>query len=551
MSSVSIVFIFEQCFPGVFKYNEKYDELLFNVNEVDVNKFPSNLRNIWYKYFPQLINKYHKLAKVYDETKLMSDIEHDELLEFIPEKLINRDDLKDRVFHKLLENDYNFLKLTDRSDRKHHKFYYCVQYDTPQLKGWNVNEYLKSGLLKVKDLKPFMLPHVGHEYVIQWTNRFKSTEAWELFTNTEHDKLLNFEGLTPEMTTLISNSIISSLSIKRQLEGIHDKNLLNTCSIKYYECFDLDEFSIQVFIFNSIIDKFNSSNDKLKSEVNAVVPKICQKLANSTIYNQLLHNYTMEPFVSYWSQYHASLITLIQHNIEATDMILELFPQVVSNWFHSAITTKLINSQNFTEYWNKYNERFTDRQRWINDCCLDWIKTYHEEPPLQIYISPNTSNGQGTTYNYWNQYVNPATTPNEMKSLAYWQYMVSTKGKKRNPNDTVMYSFFSNTDENKIIFCKSDVELREPAKGRYSISVPFSLLKPFLHEELETNDICRFTHLTKNDWNKIAGGNDNIDVVVFNEMKNYYGDRTPLKQVLDYLVEQIEIKFDVECEVMN
>ena len=225
-----------------------------------------------------------------------------------------------------------------------------------------------------------------------------------------------------------------------------------------------------------------------------------------------------------------------------------MFPKAVGKWFESLIESKTINKDNWLEYWNKYNKSIN-----IGNCCYLWIKTYHDEPPLEIYISPNSTCGEynRNTCQTWADCVNRCTIPKEMTSMNYWQYMIESKGKKRNPNQSTMYSFFSNTDENKIIFCRSDVELQEPAKARYNIPVLFSELKPFLHEEIITNDICSFTHLTKDDWNKVAGGNDRIDVVVFSEMKNIYKERTPLKQVLSYLVENIEINFSVECDKLN
>jgi hypothetical protein len=221
---------------------------------------------------------------------------------------------------------------------------------------------------------------------------------------------------------------------------------------------------------------------------------------------------------------------------------------VIAEWFAQRIETKAINSSNFTEYWEKWGSRINNNSR--AELCGKWIQYQKEEPPLPIYVSPNTTCG---SYNQspnriWCTYVNPATIPKEMTSINYYDYMIATKGRKRNPNHTTMYTFFSNTDENKIIFCKSDVELFSPARPRYSIAVEYDKLKPFLHEELDTNGICSFTHLTKDDWNKVAGGNDTFDVVCFSEMKNVYRERTPLKEVLNHFVTAIALQFDIEPE---
>jgi hypothetical protein len=132
----------------------------------------------------------------------------------------------------------------------------------------------------------------------------------------------------------------------------------------------------------------------------------------------------------------------------------------------------------------------------------------------------------------------------EMLSMKYYDYMVKSNGVKRNPNQTIMYSYFSNSNENKLIFCKSDVELLDPAIPRYYIPVEFKKLKQYLHEDLLTTDICMFTQLTKNDWEKVAGGKEDIDIVAFNDMKNVYRERMPLKEVIKYLIDNIEIEFD-------
>ena len=157
-------YIFANTFPELFNYDEKYDELNFKdgvipkILEYDVHK-----RNIWYKYYQMVLETYEKayrksnLKSVYNEEKLMEDIENDTLLPYIPNNLISvyrlNNEFRDRVFHKLFEDDYNFQRLTSPSDRRHFKFNYCVNYED----GLNLNTYLDKDLIDVFQVKDFLL----------------------------------------------------------------------------------------------------------------------------------------------------------------------------------------------------------------------------------------------------------------------------------------------------------------------------------------------------------------------------------------------------------
>ena len=238
----------------------------------------------------------------------------------------------------------------------------------------------------------------------------------------------------------------------------------------------------------------------------------------------------------------------IQFYPELTDQLLFANPGQIEPWFEKEIEHKDIDKNNFSELFSKmFTQSELKHPSRESTLSFTWIKTYHEEPPFEIYQSPNYNVKGETLASIWREHVNSSTVPKEMISMSYYNYMIATHGQKKNPNFAIMYTFFSNSLENKIIFCKSDIEFTEPAKLRYQIPVDYAKVKPFLHEELATNDICMFTSVTKDDWNKIAGGNDAYDVVVFSDSKDIYRNRTPLKQVIKHIIDHIEIKFDVEC----
>ena len=549
-------FVFNNLFVNVFKYDAKYNELSFAGNDVDISSFPINLRSIWYKYYPSLLAKYKKLGKVYDKTRLMKDIEHDELLPFIPTYLLDTKELGTRVLHKLIEDDHRFLALTDRSDRKHFKFSYCIEYDTDSLKGWNINEYLKNGLLKIKDIKnncpESVLKHVDLNFVVQYANKYNSLVPYYRFTNEKCDCFIIPEGLKASLLIKFADKIIENHN-SGKYGKLTDETLLHNCSCCYFDEFDLNVKSIFNYVIDEVIRLYNDPEDpeSVESDRRDLVNSIRKLTPLIAIRN-------LEPvdidrlFESVWKQSLSntnSVLTLINSNLAFVDKILEQFPDYYVSWFDSFIQKRIINKSNFSDYWNKYSNKSRIANN-IPGFCGTWIKAFHEEPPLELYVSPNTACG---AYNkppagVWRDYVSVDTVPNEMKSMNYWQYMISTSGKKRNPNHTVAYSFFSNSECNKIVFIRAISELTAPAKQRFNIPVDFDELKTFLTEELITNDICSFKKLTNDDWNKIAGGNTGLDVVVFSEMKNIYNERTPLRQVLDYLKENIEIQFDVQVD---
>ena len=51
--------------------------------------------------------------------------------------------------------------------------------------------------------------------------------------------------------------------------------------------------------------------------------------------------------------------------------------------------------------------------------------------------------------------------------------------------------------------------------------------------------------MTKDDWNKVAGGRDDIDIVAFSDTKNIFRHRTPMMELMTYIIAAIEIKFGI------
>ena len=556
--SAELAFIFDNIFTDMFKYDAKYNELSFKQSNVDIKQYPVNIRRIWYKFYPQLISKYRKLEKVYDKKHLMNDIETDESLPFIPMDLIDSQYLKDREFHKLFEEDYQFRQLTDRSDRKHFRFHYVVNYDMQDFKGWNINIYLQQGLLKIKDLKIMsenVFDIIDKCFIVQYMNKYNAIRGWQRFVDLKKPEFIESqetEQLDPELIHKIVDELIVKYHSNTNKQ-ITTERLAFISKPERYALFDKSVESIATHIINNVKNTYaieTEEGDEAKKYVNVAEHNINDLIKCHKFNSKTIESLFAEPWAQVLNK--TRILSLIKQNPDLTDMLLS-YPKidVVADWFAQQIANKAINKDNFNEYWEKWGNHIHKGSK--GQLCGAWIQYHKEEPPLPIYVSPNTP---CETYDcspnrIWAKYVNPATVPKEMTSINYYEYMIASKGRKRNPNHTTMYTFFSNTDENKIIFCRSDVELFPPARPRYSIEIDYDEIKPFLHEELDTNGICSFTHLTKDDWAKVAGGNDTFDVVCFSEMKNIYRERTPLKDVLNHFITAIALQFDTEPDVIE
>lgn len=380
----------------------------------------------------------------------------------------------------------------------------------------------------------------------------KNPEVYEFVLNYATDSFIN---------TNIPSRSIDRLDILQKRNAVYDKfNWKNPEIFKFITWHASDDYLMHIasgiiddiellktksedlyIIFNyynnDIIDYIISQNPStrvmdqiLLRYLNEVkrIPKIISK--------NLLNEFIKRP-LTYDKYYKLAISTE-----NTLDELIQSKKNFAEYWFGHRIMDKVINKTNFKELYDKYHPKSERTTLGFN-----WIKTYKEEPPFEIYESPNHNVDGETNSIIWRRFVNADTVPKEMVSLNYYNYMVRTGGSKKDPNFTILYTFFSNSLENKLIFCKSDIEFTEPAVERYLIPIEYDKVKPFLHEELETNNICMFCKVSQDDWNKIAGGNCSADIVCFSDCKNIYRERTPLKGVIDYIINMIQMKFDKEC----
>lgn len=664
-----IVYVFAQVFKNDIIYDAQFDEVIMS-DSFGLFKYPISIREMFYKYYPRIYDRYAKTLKNYDLKKLEVDIVKDSELLYIPMSLIDTSGILNKTFGKLLSQDYEFLKLKTQRERDHYKIKYVVKY-TDELGGCNINKYLSLGYIKPidvinltgaimnmdikylseffngltkktfnelqekvhtefysrfssdKELKDFnenamqfivrMFAEHGFYHEVIYSEKYKNTLFPAIIEYVRGDplSLKNVQTLTNyfirelDMNNKLANvrSIIARIIVNSKYEcnkkltniellkriyppncsanddkvldkfditnpdvykyivktasyeymtknipehSINDSELIKERTPRFYKFFDYysnDDIMTYIMNRNGLNDSDDHSDDDSDDDS-------AKKYIIAHYFDLPVKNIPDKPneafvreFIKY-NEFNDEKLLKLSDAYGLLERIAESAPRFVGYWFEQMILRKIINKDNFNEFWKDYGDRAKCRKT----IGFAWIKTYHEEPPLEIYASPNVNVDGDTNASLWKRYVNEYTIPKEMTSIAYYDYMIKTKGIRKNPNCTMMYTFFSNSLENKIIFCKSDVEFDYPAVERYSIPIEYDKIKPFLHEELETNDICMFASLDKDDWQKIAGGNSDVDVVCFSDCKNIYRERTPLKRVIEYIIMHIELTFGEECE---
>ena len=169
-----------------------------------------------------------------------------------------------------------------------------------------------------------------------------------------------------------------------------------------------------------------------------------------------------------------------------------------------------------------------------------WIEFFKEEPLLELYTDPKIYN----LAREWKIYFD-IDIPKEMTDLKYYEYIIKNNGQKHPKNITAIYTYFSNSEFNKIIFVSTDDVLDKPAKLRYIIPFGFDSIKEFLTEELNISKLCKFTRITNDDWNKISGGHDRINTITFSNVKNAYGEYSKLFELIEYFKSSIEVKYNI------
>ena len=520
--------IVQNILSGVLSYDEKYEEFKFIVNDPEqtVRGLSFPLRMLFYIVYAEISTKDNKLYKILKPERLIEMMDSDEECTYILNTYIERcskEYLQSRVFKKPIEDDYRFMALSEKADRSHFRFKYPIYYEDENGEQYlNFDRYLRMQLISLEQCS-FAINHLDKEYVITYINENDVTSPGITDKLTVRDLKLVKEDTRKK---------IINERLRTAKEPVSEEYYLENCDlVKNYQHFS-NKLPFVISLSKSVLSIIDTVQDKIKRKMIEHLTKV------------FLDDALCKHIIERKDDLYMSLIPRLATEHRAlTHRLLERYPSCTIGMINYMLSSGVIMKHDeLNDVLNRYHSAMeNDEERFtIGFNCVRYL---HCEPPLFVYPNPQMAYDNSIIMNYWSTYINKRNVPQEMSSMKYYDYMVRSNGVKRNPNQTIMYSYFSNSNENKLVFCRSNVELEEPARSRYYIPVEFSMLKQFLHEELDTNDICMFTQLTKDDWNKIACGNDSIDVVVFSDVKNVYRERTKLADIIDYIINSIIIKF--------
>ena len=252
----------------------------------------------------------------------------------------------------------------------------------------------------------------------------------------------------------------------------------------------------------------------------------------------------------------------IKCNIEMNDKFITILSELKYKYFFDVVQNKyfdklkdeyISNNDNYVISYIKSNSSlsFNDVLNKIHgephqyDCyaCM-WCESRKCDPPFDMW--PQTPNRD--LQKAYRKYISEEL-PKEYTDAKYYNYMMKNK-RLRGEHGTNVYTLFSNNIENKLIFVDASKPLDEEyAELRFSVNVEYPKMKKFLGEQLNINNITTRTRLSDYDFNKVCGGDTNIDCFVFSDIKNIYKEITPLSQLLEFFKTAIETKFNIKVMI--
>lgn len=381
-------------------------------------------------------------------------------------------------------------------------------------------------------------------FVNKYINSYKDNKETFIYKcAVDKEYFYNFINIIIDCEKLPEEKLNDSLNrkLKKLMEILININLPIDNMALYDKC-DMKELYVDMMINNKLPIKSEilNTDEKLLNKLN--INNSFLKLLDTDIFN--LKYYTENIVLIYMENIIYFYITN-----DKIEYLLSKISDKNKDKFWIKIIYKLLSNDNITK--EKFFKIFDIRRNTTeinlrektdennHTIAYYYIKKFREEPQLDFYPSPMTENLGGL----WRSLFS-VESPMEMTNLRYWEYMIKNSGIRRPTDITALYSYFSNSTENKLIFINNDNTLDDPAILRYIIPVPFEQVKEFLTEEIETNNICFFTNIHDKDWKKIARDNDRLDVVAFSDIKNIYKERTPVKKLINFFKDALELQFD-------
>lgn len=550
-----------------------YDDKLNKIEHVKYNHFveqdykylynKQNVRNhmtlkyiVFYETFNDYnINNYihnnlYPMTEKYDKQILSRVISYDCIIKYYND--INKFDLNiNIIIERFLTNENELIEFANK---------------------------LKSDKLRIEYYKSFIL--YNHKKYISFTyNKWKVLDGYDNiiyplminYYNSFLDKI--YIDITNGGYNNIYNFVKHGLTINGNTEYNKSVEWFNIAFIFIYFLNVNDLLTIENEIFDMYIkccDNMKYTNEKLKYQID-IINKFDNKYICDKIYYRLenlddsfyklssmvtiINNYNIFKYIDDMNEY----IKFVEEHKQQFDNFprvififliemlrrYEYFIKIDIDGKQTNNNYNIIKLEDIKQYIYKFKSIINYYSYTFNNHTLGyyWVKYIHSDPIYEIYPSPLIDN----LASVWRT-ISSIQPPKEMTDIKYYNYMIKNNGIKRPQNITAFYSYFSNTNENKFIFINNDNILENEARLRYIIPIDYQRVKTFLTEELETNDICLFTNLTDKDWQKVAGGNDRIDCVVFSDWANVFRHRTTPIKLIKYFKESIELKFDIELK---
>ncbi len=408
---------------------------------------------------------------------------------------------------------------------------------------------------------------------MRFKDKLKNANILRILYKYNHDLLNKFEH-TPEVVTVMLKLIQPNEYCK------HFKHELSLSQVDFDECVDYIIKSVD--ILDEHDEMFANDINRLLQAFKLTVDDInmLAKHADKNVRHGL-YKYIFEECYSLKGKFDKEVFTLIadfeqiaqnrsiifynlayyvdehEHvDIEYLRTCLNYKPYPNSTY---DMCMKLINGAKLTDELLHIaletldeNQRHASVNEDLADLGIEYIKIYREEPPFELYGNPKHINDDGeSNCSMYQKSCRGLPIPREMTEESFYNYFIESHGEKKNGDYTSCYTFFSNSQVNKIIFVKASEVIHAPAELRLEIPIMFSELKRFLHEELTTNGICMFESMTNDDWNKVTAGDNSIDCVVFSDSKNIYRERNTMSNIMHHIIDNIEIKFERKVSIVQ
>lgn len=567
-------------FPNEFTYDEKHNDF-FAKMKIDIMSYPFNLRQLFYMLYPKTRDSSKEFSIT--RTELNNLMDTDPEVQYIE----NPEEFSEEPLKHLIKDDFEYLALDNDQDRKFYEMNYIVKYSKNVLgtdsNTWNFEYLFEKQLYPISErFDKIKLAKYGSYRFIEFLRKNSKLSLdgtisrilimrFHYQFSKDSNKTLKgmFEDLTMdkyEKERFVNVYIRIIRDDKEKVFGEYDETAIQINFDGMLECGVPNEnIANQFFEYatnNNVLDLFVSF-DSLGMDTSRFLEKITKEttLREFVEMSKKISEKTAETIIAIdifnvrnffkkidWNPFnfktfnvntcHESILKYVLDNhTELLKQVLENVNQEnVLKWFCEMTVRKLFKIEyieNFPNDWK--TERYHDRV-----LASYWIEYMRIEPPLSIYPSPMDYNLAGD----WRRLFS-TDPPMEMYDRRYYDYMLRNDGKKRPQNITAMYSYFSNSEFNKIIFISTDDILDKPAKLRFIIPVSFDVVKEFLTEDIDISGICKFTRITNDDWTKITGGKDRIDVVAFSNIKNVYGEYSKMSELIEYFKSSIEVKFDI------